>query len=178
MSKSFGAVGTRALAMMFLSVAVWAADAGETPRPAESWQSDRSRPIEERRKDDYNLPPFPPDVTVHQSMHLGGALIKYDATVGSLPVQDERGKTIGSVMFTAYIMPGAGRPVTFVLNGGPGASSVFLNLGALVQSMFSSVPMVIVRPTPSSRPTMPARGWTSPTSCSSIRWVPVSAILV
>jgi carboxypeptidase C (cathepsin A) len=34
-------------------------------------------------------------------------------------------------MFTAYTMPGANRPVTFALNGGPGASSVYLNLGAI-----------------------------------------------
>src|SRR6202046_5349601 len=34
-------------------------------------------------------------------------------------------------MFTAYTVPGAGRPVTFAFNGGPGASSVYLNLGAI-----------------------------------------------
>ena len=55
----------------------------------------------------------------------------YDATVGSLPVLDEKGKTIADVMFIAYTVPGANRPVTFALNGGPGASSVYLNLGAI-----------------------------------------------
>ena len=44
---------------------------------------------------------------------------------------DEKGKTIASVMFTAYTVPGASRPVTFALNGGPGAASVYLNLGAI-----------------------------------------------
>src|ERR1700734_736949 len=34
-------------------------------------------------------------------------------------------------MFTAYTVPGAGRRVTFALNGGPGAASVYLNLGAI-----------------------------------------------
>lgn len=83
------------------------------------------------KDDDIKLPPFPADKTVHQTMQLGGRTIAYDATVGSLPVVDEKGKTIASVMFTAYTVPGAGRPVTFALNGGPGASSVYLNLGAL-----------------------------------------------
>jgi carboxypeptidase C (cathepsin A) len=81
--------------------------------------------------DKINLPPFPADKSVHQSISLDGRVLKYDATVGSLPVLDEKGKTIASVMFTAYIVPGVNRPVTFALNGGPGAASVFLNLGAI-----------------------------------------------
>ena len=83
------------------------------------------------KDDEFKLPPFPADRTVHQTMQLGGRLFKYDVTVGSLPVMDEKGKTIASVMFTAYTVPGENRPVTFALNGGPGASSVYLNLGAL-----------------------------------------------
>jgi carboxypeptidase C (cathepsin A) len=83
------------------------------------------------KDDEFKLPPFPADRTVHQTIQLGGRLFKYDVTVGSLPVLDEKGKTIASVMFTAYTVPGENRPVTFALNGGPGASSVYLNLGAL-----------------------------------------------
>lgn len=84
-----------------------------------------------RKDDDINLPPFPADKTIRQSMLLEGHELKYDATVGSLPVLDEKGKTIASVMFTAYTVSGANRPVTFALNGGPGAASVYLNLGAI-----------------------------------------------
>jgi carboxypeptidase C (cathepsin A) len=83
------------------------------------------------KDDDFKLPSFPEDRTVHQSIQLGGHPLKYDVTVGSLPVFDEKGKTVASVMFTAYTVPGSNRPVTFALNGGPGASSVYLNLGAL-----------------------------------------------
>jgi len=35
------------------------------------------------------------------------------------------------VVYTAYTMEGDSRPVTFALNGGPGAASVYLNLGAI-----------------------------------------------
>ena len=35
------------------------------------------------------------------------------------------------MVFTAYTIEGQERPVTFALNGGPGAASVFLNLGAI-----------------------------------------------
>ncbi len=85
----------------------------------------------EAAKAEFKLTPFPADKTVRQSTVVGGRKIAYDATVGSLPVQDEKGKTIADVMFIAYTVPGKNRPVTFALNGGPGASSVYLNLGAL-----------------------------------------------
>jgi len=86
----------------------------------------------EAGKDDFGkLPPFPADKTVHETTTVDGKKLSYDATVGSLPVADEKGKTIADVMFIAYTMPGKDRPITFALNGGPGASSVYLNLGAL-----------------------------------------------
>ena len=83
------------------------------------------------KDDDGKRPPFPADRTVRQSIQFGGRTLAYEATVGSLPVRDEKGKVIAQVMFTAYTVPGSNRPVTFALNGGPGASSVYLNLGAL-----------------------------------------------
>ncbi|MBS0417255.1 MAG: peptidase S10 [Proteobacteria bacterium] len=81
--------------------------------------------------DDFKLPSFPQDKTVRQSVQIGGRTVNYDATVGSLPVLDEKGKIVADVMFIAYTVPGANRPVTFALNGGPGAASVYLNLGAI-----------------------------------------------
>ena len=54
-------------------------------------------PEKAHKDDDINLPPFPADKTVHQSMSLDGHELKYDATVGSLPVLDEKGKTIANV---------------------------------------------------------------------------------
>ena len=82
----------------------------------------------------FDLPPFPADKTVRQQAVIAGKPLAYDVTVGSIPVMDEHGKKIGEVMFTAYTVPNrgaAGRPVTFGFNGGPGASSAFLNLGAI-----------------------------------------------
>ena len=79
------------------------------------------------------LPPFPADRTVRQTAVIGGRTIAYDATVGSLQVRDAKGKAIGEIVYTSYVVPGGdpGRPVTFAFNGGPGASSVYLNLGAI-----------------------------------------------
>lgn len=103
------------------------------PEPAKAAEAAKGADKADKphKDDEINLPPFPADKSVRQSVTLDGRELKYDATVGSLPVLDEKGKTIASVMFTAYIVPGANRPVTFALNGGPGAASVYLNLGAI-----------------------------------------------
>ena len=78
------------------------------------------------------LPPLPPDAHVDQTMQLGGRTLKYTATVGTIPVYAADGsKKTGEVVFTSYVMDGADRPVTFAFNGGPGAASVYLNLGAI-----------------------------------------------
>ena len=80
---------------------------------------------------DFHLPPFPADAHVAQSVQVDGRTLKYTVTVGSLPVYNDKGEITGQVVFTAYTMPGKDRPVTFAVNGGPGASSVYLNLGAI-----------------------------------------------
>jgi len=76
------------------------------------------------------LPPLPGDAHAQQSIQLGGKALHYTVTVGALPVRDRDGKPAGEVVVTAYTVEGENRPVTFALNGGPGASSVYLNFGA------------------------------------------------
>ena len=117
--------------LLALTLSLWCL----TPELSLAADNDKAEPAKneptQSKDDDFKLPPFPADRTVPQSMQLGGRSLKYNATVGSLPVLDQKGKVIANVMFTAYTMPGTDRPVTFALNGGPGAASVYLNLGAL-----------------------------------------------
>jgi carboxypeptidase C (cathepsin A) len=75
-------------------------------------------------------PPLPADAHVAQSIQLDGKPLHYQVTVGTLPVYNE-GKKTGEVVYTSYIVDAKDRPVTFALNGGPGAASVYLNLGAI-----------------------------------------------
>ncbi len=77
------------------------------------------------------LPPLPAEAHVQQTMTLDGKPLKYTVTVGAIPTRDKDGKVVGQVVVTAYTVEGENRPVTFALNGGPGASSVFLNFGAI-----------------------------------------------
>ena len=86
------------------------------------------------KKSDVELPPLPADKSIKQTVKTTRGVLSYTATVGSLPVRDEKGKKIGEVVFTAYVLDGRDpgtRPVTFAFNGGPGAASVYLNLGAI-----------------------------------------------
>lgn len=85
------------------------------------------------KKADVDLPPLPADKTIRQSVKVGGRTLSYEATVGVIPVRNAKGKKIAEVVYTAYTVPGNDphRPVTFAFNGGPGASSVYLNMGAI-----------------------------------------------
>ena len=76
-------------------------------------------------------PPLPADAHAEQSIQMDGKTLHYTATVGTLAVRDSKGALSGEVVFTSYIMEGKDRPVTFAFNGGPGAASVYLNLGAI-----------------------------------------------
>src|SRR5262249_35502175 len=78
-----------------------------------------------------DLPALPGDAHVAQSMQLAGRTLNYTVTVGALPVNNADGKKTGDVVVTSYTMDGANRAVTFALNGGPGAASVYLNFGAI-----------------------------------------------
>jgi carboxypeptidase C (cathepsin A) len=99
---------------------------GQTPKP------DGAPPApKESAKTEEKAPPLPGDAHVTQSIDVAGKPLPYTATVGTLPVYDSAGKKSGEVVYTAYTVEGGNRPVTFALNGGPGASSVFLNLGAI-----------------------------------------------
>jgi carboxypeptidase C (cathepsin A) len=90
-----------------------------------------AKPPEKPAPDKTALPPLPTPAHAQQSVQLEGKTLKYTVTVGSLPVRDKDGKAAGDVVVTAYTVDGENRPVTFAFNGGPGASSVYLNFGAI-----------------------------------------------
>ena len=90
-----------------------------------------NKPAEKPAAEKNALPPLPPPAHVQQQITLDGKPLKYTVTVGTIPVRDHDGKEAGEVVTTAYTVEGENRPVTFALNGGPGAASVFLNFGAI-----------------------------------------------
>jgi carboxypeptidase C (cathepsin A) len=82
--------------------------------------------------------PATPEEKVVQTRHtvrVGGQEIKYTATAGTILLKLEDGTPKASVFYVAYtrddVSDTAKRPVTFTFNGGPGAASIWLHLGAL-----------------------------------------------
>jgi carboxypeptidase C (cathepsin A) len=77
--------------------------------------------------------PEKPVVTKHR-VFIRGKAINYTATTGQLPIMDDTGKIEAHIFFIAYTAgnpgPGNRRPLLFLFNGGPGASAVWLHLGA------------------------------------------------
>ncbi len=87
-------------------------------------------PADAKNKLPDQLTALPADAHITQTIQLDGKPLHYTVTVGTLPVADNN-KKMAEVVFTAYTVEGPDRPVTFALNGGPGAASVFLNFGAI-----------------------------------------------
>lgn len=69
------------------------------------------------------------------SILLHDKTLKYQATVGYMPIKDDSGKLKAKIFFVAYTKDEekdlSHRPITFAFNGGPGSSSIWLHLGAL-----------------------------------------------
>src|SRR5215217_2003662 len=76
---------------------------------------------------------LPPPSTTRHAISLGERSIAYTATAGTLPLRDAKGVTTAEIFHVAYATdpPAPDRPITFVSNGGPGAASAFLHLGAV-----------------------------------------------
>lgn len=75
---------------------------------------------------------LPPDSTTRQTLALPGRTLAFTATAGSIRLFDDKNEPEADIAYTAYIRDGEdprSRPVTFVFNGGPGASSAWLQLG-------------------------------------------------
>src|SRR6516164_5477859 len=77
---------------------------------------------------------LPARVATHHAIALGDRRVDYEAIAETLPLTDTKGTATATVFTIAYstdTAPAHERPVSFVFNGGPGAASVFLHLGAL-----------------------------------------------
>ena len=74
-------------------------------------------------------------ITTSHELSLGDSMLRYTATTGHMPLKDKAGKIAAQIFYTAYTLETDGdtsdRPLVFVFNGGPGAASIWLHMGAL-----------------------------------------------
>jgi len=80
-----------------------------------------------------DVPPEDSAVT-ERTIRLGAATVPYRAMAATMLLENADGKPIGSLYYTAYTRTDtrdpAARPIAFIYNGGPGAASAWLHMGA------------------------------------------------
>jgi carboxypeptidase C (cathepsin A) len=104
-------------ATLFITLA-GGAGAQESPAPAAS-----ALPIRAERS-----------VSTRHTIAVRGTTIAYTATAGTLLVRDANEQPIGSFFYVAYTKDGENhntRPLTFLYNGGPGSSTMWLHMGSV-----------------------------------------------
>lgn len=132
------------------TIAVLALPAVTVAAPNDTGKSDRNRPAADSRTDASRSDtskadtskgdtdePTDPELQPQQvessgSVVIGGKKIEYRAVAGTLIVDDKKDEPAASMSYVAYFRRDAGsnRPVTFLYNGGPGSSTVWLHMGA------------------------------------------------
>ena len=77
--------------------------------------------------------PVPEAASAELSWSVGDERIDYTATAAHIDVRTDTGALIGKMFSVSYVAKGGDgpRPVTFCYNGGPGSSSVPINVGGI-----------------------------------------------
>jgi len=90
---------------------------------------------------------LPPVARTDHSIRVDGHMLAYSAEAGTLPLIGSDGGTMARMFYVAYDVKPAngektadGRPITFVFNGGPGAASAYLQLGAIGPRILKTAP--------------------------------------
>jgi carboxypeptidase C (cathepsin A) len=79
------------------------------------------------------VPKPTPDAVTHHAIALGGRTLAYTARAGTITLRNAQDEPTARVFYTAYTLDGADpskRAVTFLYNGGPGSSTMWLRMGS------------------------------------------------
>jgi carboxypeptidase C (cathepsin A) len=79
------------------------------------------------------IPPATADAVTHHRLLLDGRTLAYTARAGTITLRNGSDEPTARVFYTAYTLDGADpskRPVTFLYNGGPGSSTIWLRMGS------------------------------------------------
>lgn len=80
-----------------------------------------------------SIPAPTPDAVTHHTLVLDGRSLAYTARAGTITLRNIDDQPTARVFYTAYTLDGADpskRPVTFLYNGGPGSSTIWLRMGS------------------------------------------------
>lgn len=120
------AFGTTLLLTLLASSPGALAEEAHAPKTEQITKQDR---LESQEAEASRLPPKA--ITSHTTK-LDGQSLNYSAIAGTVPLH-KKGKITAEIFYVAYVKEpkDTHRPVTFVFNGGPGAASAYLHLGAI-----------------------------------------------
>jgi carboxypeptidase C (cathepsin A) len=79
------------------------------------------------------IPPLTPDAVTRQRIGINGRVLAYTARAGTTTLRNGQDQPTARVFYTAYTLDGADpsrRAVTFLYNGGPGSSTMWLRMGS------------------------------------------------
>ncbi|HTX58693.1 MAG TPA: peptidase S10 [Verrucomicrobiae bacterium] len=75
---------------------------------------------------------FPPDAVTQHSIEIDGKPVEYTARVGTITLRNDANQPTAKMSYVAYTVgDDPRRPVTFLYNGGPGSSTMWLLMGSV-----------------------------------------------
>ncbi len=91
-------------------------------------------------------------VVTEHTITINGQQIPYKATAGTILLRDAKGHPTASMFYVAYTRSDAtdmsARPISFLYNGGPGSSTVWLHMGAYGPKMVATANAAPTGPAP------------------------------
>jgi len=97
-------------------------------------------------------PPKEESSVTEHSIKINGQSIPYKATAATILLKNEKDEPTALVYYTAYTRSDAKdmsqRPVTFLYNGGPGSSSVWLHMGSVGPRRVMTINADVTPPAP------------------------------
>ncbi|MGA7616708.1 MAG: peptidase S10 [Thermoanaerobaculia bacterium] len=105
------------------STTAWSAD---PPDSGAKKEVEKAKPEE--------VKPAPAPAITHHRIVIDGKTIPYTATAATIDLKNGKDEPIGRMFYVAYTQDGVSdatrRPVTFCYNGGPGSSTLWLEMGS------------------------------------------------
>ncbi|MBI5130722.1 MAG: peptidase S10 [Rhodopseudomonas palustris] len=133
MVMSLGPACRVVLAAMIVATTMFAPVRAQDPAPAAAQAKPESGGSHGKAASDAEQHRLPADSITKHTLALPGRSLAFTATAGSIRLFNDKGEPQVDIATTAYQLDNTDartRPVTFLFNGGPGASSAWLQLGA------------------------------------------------
>jgi carboxypeptidase C (cathepsin A) len=130
---------------LILAAPAYAQDTPAGDVPTKEAKADAPKPDKDSTKASVEEDAQP----VRRSIALRGRTLAYTVTPGHLTIRNDKGEPTASMFYTAYTLPSQGRarPISFLFNGGPGSSTMWLHMGSFAPiKVDASLPETIPGP--------------------------------